>query len=116
MSSIEAVFAEYFGNWDIRLPPDAISLKQPGKIMKSGWIIRYVFGDGYLDFYAVHRMTNPRHVRIHSDGRCEWLEAAKDWYSYPGDADESTRRQAEEEYYAYNKRVYSELRAKGLAD
>ena len=116
MSNIEATFAGDFGNWDIHLPPDAIALKQPGKIMKSGWIIQYVFGDGYLDYYAEHRMTNPRHQRIHSDGRREWLEAPKEGYVIPGDADESTRQQAEEEFYAYNRRVYSELKAKGLVD
>ncbi|MCY3801057.1 MAG: hypothetical protein OXG46_05730 [Chloroflexi bacterium] len=116
MNDIEATFAEYFSNWDIRLPTDATADRQPGKIWKSGWSIRYVFGEDYLDFYAVHRMTNPRHHRIHSDGRLEWLEAPRDMYGYPGDADESTKQQAKEEFYAYNRRVYAELEAKGLVD
>ncbi len=116
MNNIEAAFAEDFGSWNIRLPPEATGLKQPGKITKAGWNIRYVFGEDYLDYYAEHRMTNPRHERIHSDGRREGLEAPSDMYVIPEGADESTLQRAQEEYYAYNRRIHSELRAKGLMD
>lgn len=116
MNNIDTTFAKIFDSWNIHLPPNATTLKRPGKITQAGWSIRYVFGEDYLDYYAVHRMTNPRHVRIHSDGRCESLEAPKEMYAIPRDADESTRQQAQEDFYAYNRKVYSELRAKGLAD
>ena len=46
--------------------------------MQAGWAISYVFGEDYLDYYAEHRMTNPRHVRIHAEGLCESLEAPQD--------------------------------------
>lgn len=92
IDSIESAFAETFDTWNIRLPPDATTLKQPGKIMQAGWAISYVFGEDYLYYYAEHRMTNPRHVRIHAEGLCESLEAPQDMYAVPGDADESTRQ------------------------
>ena len=116
MDSIAAAFAETFEPWDIRLPSDATASKTPGKITHAGWHVRYVFGEDYLDYYAEHRMTNPRHVRIHSDGRGESLEAPRDMYVVPRDADEAASRQAKEEFHAYNRRVYSQLRDKGLAD
>ena len=116
MDSIEAAFAETFEPWDIQLPSGATASKLPGKIMHDGWHIRYIFGEDYLDYYAEHRMTNPSHVRIHSDGRCESLEAPRDMYVVPRDADEAASQQAKEDFHAYNRKVYSELRAKGLAD
>ena len=114
MNNIDRAFAETFYHWDIHLPADATTVKQPGEILKAGWLIRYVFGENCLDYFTEHRMTNPRHVRIHSDGRCEDLEAPMEMYGIPRDADESTRQQAKEDFQAYNRRVYSELRAKGL--
>ena len=116
MNDIEIAFAETFENWNIKLPPEATALRQPGEIKQRGWVIRYVFGEDCLDYYAEHRMTDPRHVRIHPDGRSESLEAPRDMYAYPGNADEATRQKAKDEYHAYNRRVYAELRAKGLAD
>ena len=116
MNNISTAFAKMFEPWDIHLPTDATTLKQPGKIRQRGWFISYVFGEDYLDYYAEHRMTNPRHVRIHSDGQCESLEAPRDMYAVSGDADESERQRAEENFYAHNRRVYCELRAKGLVD
>ena len=116
MNRIEAAFAEYFEAWDIQLPSNAAALQQPGKILKAGWHIKYVFGKDHLDFFAEHRMTNPRHGRIYSDGRYEALEAPREWCVTPAGADEAAKQQAWEEYYAYNRRVYTELRAKGLSD
>ena len=68
MTNIETVFNEAFAAWDIRLPEETIASKQRGKIVKAGWVIWYLFGSNehgwYLDYYAAHRMTNDRHVRI----------------------------------------------------
>ena len=104
MDKIEKTFAEYFRNWDIRLSSSATTLKKPGKIMRAGWTISYVFGDHHLDFLAHHRMTNSRHVRIHSDGQCEDLETYQE-FCFAGE---------EEAYYAHNRKVAAILRAKGL--
>ena len=102
MNEIERAFAETFAPWDIHLPQDEASLRKPGKIFKGGWMISYVFGEDYLDYFAEHRMTNPRHVRIQSDGRMENFEAPRHWYVAPRDGDEKTREEAQEEFYAYN--------------
>ena len=116
MTAFEAAFANVFARWDTHLPLQATTPKQPGKIVQRGWMIRYVFGGDHLDHYAEHRMTNPRHVRIHSDVRIEPLEAPMDMYVVPKDADERARRRAKENFHAYNRRIYAILRAKGLYD
>ncbi len=74
--------------------------------MKTGWFISYVFGNNYLDFYADHRMTNPRHNRIHTDGRIEALDTYLE-FNVVG---------KEEEFYAHNRKVGAILKAKGLID
>ena len=116
MTNIEMTFAKTFETWDIKLPPDAVEQKRPGSIRKAGWNIRYVFGENSLDYYATHRMTNDRHVRIHSDGRSEYLEAPQDFFVLPKDGDEEAIAKAKEEYYARNRAVYRKLKEKGLTD
>ena len=116
MDNIERIFGEMFGIWDIELPPNATRLKRPGRIRKAGWSISWVFGEDYLEYYAEHRMTNPRHARIYADGRVEGLEAPLDGFVIPVGADEAAERKAREDYYAHNRRVYAELKAKGLVD
>ena len=118
MNQLESAFAEYFSNWNILLPADAVATRQPGKIQEKGWVIEYLFGvdgdDEYLDFYASHRMTNDRHERIHANGIVEGLEAPREFLVYPGDADEATRKTIQEEHQAHNRGVYERLRGKGF--
>ena len=50
----------------------------------SGWVITYrvdpdAAGAVSLEFYATHRRTNDRHVRITADGQGEYLEALRDF-------------------------------------
>ena len=116
MNNVDTIFAKMFETWDMCLPTDTTILRRPGKITQKEWSISYVFGEDYLDYYAEHRMTDPRHVRIHSDGRCESLDAPWDMYAVSGDADESEHQGAKENFYAHNRRVYGELRDKGLVD
>ena len=116
MTNMETVFAQTFGNWDIKLPPDAVVQKQSGTIRKAGWNIRYAFAEDYLDYYATHRMTNDRHVRIHADGSSESLESPRDFVVYPKDEAEEARTKAEEEFYEYNQAVYAKLREKGFVE
>ena len=102
MDSSEAVerrFAQYFANWDIRLPTGAVEFEEPGWVRQCGWSIRYVFGndaDGsYLEFYATHRMTNDRRVRVHGSGQMKDLEALSTMFGYdpkvPGDRERAAR-------------------------
>lgn len=61
------------------LPNDIESRWHRGQIAKQGWTIKFLFGEDakgkFLDYYASHRMTNDRHVRIRSDGSEEILPA-----------------------------------------
>jgi ribonuclease HII len=110
-------FAEYFANWGIRLPEGGVKLKEPGVIHQAGWTIRYVFGSdaagSYLEFYATHRMTNDRRVRIYSSGETKGLEALETMYGYdpkiPGDQERAVR-----ENRRRNTRVTKELEAHDL--
>ena len=116
-TAIEQRFAEYFANWDLRLPEGTVEREEPGVIQGGGWTIRYVFGTDaegpFLEFYATHRMTNDTRVRIYSSGEMKALEALETMYAYdakiPGDreraADESRRR---------NNRIAKELEDLGL--
>lgn len=44
MNAIESLFNEAFGNWDLRLPADAIESRSAGRIVNAGWTIWYTFG------------------------------------------------------------------------
>jgi ribonuclease HII len=76
-----------------------------------------VFGNDaegpYLEFYATHRMTNDRRVRIHSSGEAKDLEPLVTMYAYdpkiPGD-----RERAARENRRRNTRITKELEAHGL--
>ena len=119
-TSLEAVrkaFAEYFGKWSIELPRAAIATRLRCQVKKAGWTIQYLFGQErdreYLDFYATHRMTNDRHVRIWDDGQTEPLEGYQEMCVYdprvPGD-----KERVEREYYEHNRRVSCILGEKGF--
>lgn len=59
------------------MPPEHVRERKRGKIVEAGWAIWYLFGEDergeYLDYYASHRMTNDRHLRIREDGAEEYL-------------------------------------------
>ena len=112
------IFEAYFGQWDIHLSAETLATRQPGQLQMAGWTIHYLFGSDergeYLDFYATHRMTNDRHVRIRASGETEMLPAFLDEICYPADATDEQRRQIEQEYRRHNIEVGDELRRKGF--
>ena len=114
---IEERFADYFAHWDIQLPVGAVQLEDAGSVHKAGWVIRYAFGrdDGglYLEFYATHRMTNDRRVRIYASGETKSLEALQTMYSYKPDVPGAAER-AKRENRKRNTRISKELEARGL--
>lgn len=116
MDEIETRFNATFSHWNIYLSPDDIAQRRCGKIVQAGWAIWYLFGSDksseYLDYYASHRMTNDRHVRIYVDGRCEALPTVQEFRQASEDPEEDARIEAE--YYAENRRVAELLEAKGL--
>ena len=116
MQEIEEAFTKSFANWDIRLPESAIDARARGRIVEKGWTIWYVWGsdgDGeHLDYYASHRMTNDRHVRLHSDGRRENLETVQEHYVSPKDP--AKAEQAKADFHARNRAVRRMLDEKGF--
>ena len=109
LSNIRSRFARCFAHWGIELPERAVAERKRGELFQAGWSVRWLFGADekgeYLDFYAVHRMTNDRHLRIHDNGDVTELEALLDPLVPVGE---------EEEYYARNRRVGRMLKAKGF--
>jgi hypothetical protein len=116
LGKITVSFAKAFKAWKISLPKDDVDSRRRGRIMKSGWAIWYLFDSDrkgeYLDYYASHRMTNDRHVRIYSNGDIEELPAIGEFRLNSQDPKEDARLEAE--YYAENQRVAEMLAAKGF--
>jgi len=115
---IPAIFARYFDHWHITLPDDAVKTQLPGKIQLSGWYIQYKFDFNdrgkYLDFYASHRMTNDRHLRIYASGQTEGLSAISDIIFYPANATPEQQAEIRQEDAKRNKLVWEELKKKGF--
>ncbi len=103
------MFRETFANWDIWLPAGDVASYLPGKLFQAGWTVHYLFGDDegeeYLDYHAIHRMTNPRRVRIHSDGRVEGLKTPREFVVYPAGSGEVACRQIRKEFDSDNREV-----------
>ena len=114
---IKSTFDTYFARWSIVLPDESITARSRGELRQSGWIITYLFGRAgereYLDFYASHRMTNDRHLRIYGDGEVVQLEAIQDMYGWKPDA-LGAQEEAERAYVEHNRRVAKQLRDKGF--
>ena len=113
---IESCFNSIFSNWKISLPRDDCYNRRCGKLVKSGWVIYYLFGkddDGeYMDYYALHRMTDDSHVRIYANGHRESLPSLVSWHLCSENPDEDA--QLEAEFYAENNRTDIMLKRKGF--
>lgn len=109
-------FDETFSVWNIRLPPEDVASRRRGKIMEAGWAIWYLFGSDengeYLDYYASHRMTEDRHVRIHADDHIEYLPTIAGMRRASEDPEEDARLKAE--YLVENQRIARMLEEKGF--
>jgi len=119
METIKAAFAEYFERWNISLPVEMGYDSAPGRISQQGWRIQYLTGEDekgcYLDFYASHRMTNDRHVRIYESGHIQHLPSCLEHVIYSAGASEAEKQQAEQEFRDYNRQVKRLLEEKGFA-
>jgi hypothetical protein len=79
-TAISRVFADYFSNWNITLPPGSEAAMGRGSICKAGWNIHYRFDmeeERILEFYATHRMTDDRRLRIYESGKREHRPAIR---------------------------------------
>jgi len=112
---IREAFAAYFKGQAIQLPAEL--LRSGGVVKKGGWDIRYILSEDrerkHMELYAMHRMTNDRHLKIYDDGTVETLRAVSDGVSFkpdvPGD-----RERAEQERKAKDEPLIADLRQKGL--
>ena len=113
-------FNRVFAHWEIELPADAMSPGLVWIIVQRGWTIWSRFdvddedGRERLDYYAMHRMTNDRHVRLYADGEPEYLPAIAEGYSYSEDATEAEKEAARARYIAKNQAVEKLLEEKGF--
>jgi len=114
--TIKAQFDADFTAWKIRLPARDLKARRPGRILKAGWAISYVFGRDeqgeYLDYYASHRMTEDGHVRLRDGARGESLPTIGGLRIVSPDPVEDARLEAEQ--VARNREVARMLDAKGL--
>ena len=78
-------FNRTFKTWEIELPDDAMESGVVWMIVQRGWTIWTLFGfEGarqFLDYYAMHRMTNDRHIRLYGDGLTAGLPAMEDMHT-----------------------------------
>jgi hypothetical protein len=113
-AKIKAAFADYVTDLGVDLPSD---IEPSGVIKQAGWDIRYVFGRdgdrGCLEVYAIHRMTNDRHLRIYDDGTITTLETVSEGVTYNPDI-RGDRERAERDRKASDDRLIADLKKKGL--
>ena len=113
-------FNRAFAEWEIELPVDAMSPGVVWLIVQRGWTIwtRFDIGDEdnqeRLDYYAMHRMTNDRHVRLYADGKEEHLPAMAWSYATPKGATDAEQEEARDENFVHNQAVEKLLEEKGF--
>lgn len=117
MDRVAAVFHEQFANWGLELPAAILRKRRSGFIQSQGWLIQYAFGRNrfgeYVDYYASHRMTNDRHVRLYVSGRRQHLAALASMY--PTSEDPKKAARAEAAYLRRNRRIARSLVDKGFS-
>ncbi len=115
---VAEAFNAYFANFDIRIGPEDVAVGIRRTIGERGWRITYGVdpddaGLASLEFYATHRMTNDRHVRIWADGHVDHMDAINELFAYDPKAPGS-KEAAEEEYLRHNQAVARQVRDRGL--
>ena len=116
ISRIAEYFNQNFSNWRIVLPAKSVKSRTRGKIVEAGWAIWYLFNSDergeYLDYYASHRMTNDRHVRVYADGFSETLPVISEFRVCSKDSKEDAKREAK--FFAKNQAISRMLAKKGF--
>jgi hypothetical protein len=111
-------FNAYFRKFGIRIPAADVMVGGHGRIAKRGWLIAYRIdpddaGKPSLEFYATHRMTDDRHLRIRADGDFERLRTIHGGYGYKPEVPGSEEA-ARDAYLRHNREVVKELLGRGL--
>ena len=116
MDTAAELFSRDFSHWAIQLPPQDVAQRQRGRINHEGWAIWYLFGADehgeYLDYYAAHRMTDDRHVRIYASGERDDLPTIQSFRPCSDDPVEDQR--LADELFAKNQHAAALLESKGF--
>ncbi len=116
MTNIQSIFSETFDPWGLQLPTEAEIGNRVGKIMKKGWVVWFKYvtmpDSTCLDYYACHRMSGDRHVRIHADGSTEELPSIDAMRAASANPAEDAALAAD--FYERNQKVNQMLQEKGF--
>jgi len=116
LEAMQDIFSKHFAHWQITLPEENVRKKERGYIQKAGWLIQFCFGKDekgeYLDYYAAHRMTDDRHVRIYENGKEIDLPALMSFRRVSENPEEDQK--LEEEYFRHNRETARMLIDKGF--
>jgi hypothetical protein len=115
-AALRSMFKRSFAHWGIEIPEDVEPRDRAGHIVEQGWAIWFRFGADdtgeFLDYYAAHRMTEDRHVRLRVSGGEESLAAIATMRLASEDPAEDARLHAE--HLEANRRTEQLLREKGF--
>ena len=113
-------FNRNFAPWEIELPVEAMSPGSVWLVVERGWTIwtridvEAEAGRDRLDYYAMHRMTDDRHVRLYAGGEEESLPVMTGGFGYPEDATGAEREATRANMLAENRAVERLLEEKGF--
>lgn len=117
-AQIAIAFADYLERWELGPPAEAIAARENGHLFKDGWYLGWVFGEEegreYFEWVTEHRMADMEHVRVFADGDPLLLDTPRSGYVYPEGATDEYRARVEAEYFDWNRRIYADLRERGL--
>jgi hypothetical protein len=103
-----SAFERPFLDRGVRPSRRLIRARQAGEVLQKGWSIQFLFGTDergvYMDYYAAHRMTDDRHVRIRAGEPEEDLPSIVTGYFGSDDLEEE--RAAREAYFPGNREMY----------
>ncbi len=116
-ATLRGMFNQSFAHWEIEIPAGAEPCDRAGRIVERGWAIWFRFGADdageFLDYYASHRMTDDRHVRLRPSGAHESLPALCTMRLASQNPAEDARLHAES--IEANRRTEELLRQKGFS-
>jgi hypothetical protein len=108
-------FAEYFGKWDVVIPPEDLINRRRGFLPGYPHSVKYLFGEDEKDEFMDYRSESKwgdDHVRIYASGKQVALPYFSFMHRYSSDPAEAAR--LEKEYFEENRRIDRMLEIKGF--
>jgi hypothetical protein len=116
----QKAFIEYFFENEKKeiILPKEMQIDKVYDLGIGGWSIKArIYGlqkEYYIDFFAVHRMTNSRHQRILSNGEIESLENLWEFGYRTYENDPEKTEMEKQKMQSSNKRIMDIIEEKGL--